>query len=354
MSINSAIQPNRPNIAEIFQKLQSEDYFIDRSFQRNLVWTEKQKVRLIETILTGFPMPEIYLWEQPINVATGSQRYSIVDGQQRTNAIFTFLTNEYSLKKSYLDDDNISASFTGKKWFELCDDDKAKVFQYIINVRHIPTYVTMEQIKNIFRRLNETDKALNPQELRHAAFSGKFLSAASDLASNIFFEENKIFSINQVRRMVDVQFISSLLIYLREGVVTENRKIINEVYERFNDHYEYREKDIQTVENFLGFWNGILDLGVNHLVSIFSKTVHVFPLFVIFCRCSEHAIDLPSTEEIIEFATEYEAQDWTQFESEKAEMLSAYKLASQQGTTGKPSRMARIELLSRFILRGFS
>ena len=72
-NLNAIIQSERPSVTNIVTKMRSSEYFVDNSFQRRLVWTEKQKIRLIETILTNYPMPEIYLWQQPADPEIGRQ-----------------------------------------------------------------------------------------------------------------------------------------------------------------------------------------------------------------------------------------------------------------------------------------
>ncbi len=41
--INERIQTTRPTISNLVSELRSESYFVDNSFQRRLVWVEKQK-----------------------------------------------------------------------------------------------------------------------------------------------------------------------------------------------------------------------------------------------------------------------------------------------------------------------
>ena len=61
------------------------------SYQRNAVWTNRQKSYLIDTILNGYPIPEIYIQED-IDEA-GHAMFIIVDGQQRLRAVLDFLDN---------------------------------------------------------------------------------------------------------------------------------------------------------------------------------------------------------------------------------------------------------------------
>ena len=41
-------------------------------FQRRLVWTSADKIRFIDTILSAYPFPEIYLANGAVNVDTGA------------------------------------------------------------------------------------------------------------------------------------------------------------------------------------------------------------------------------------------------------------------------------------------
>jgi uncharacterized protein with ParB-like and HNH nuclease domain len=54
-------------------------------FQRNPVWIHPQKSYLIDSILNGFPIPEIYM--QEFVDEGGNERHVIIDGQQRIISI---------------------------------------------------------------------------------------------------------------------------------------------------------------------------------------------------------------------------------------------------------------------------
>ncbi|MBF8274961.1 MAG: hypothetical protein HW390_34 [Candidatus Brocadiaceae bacterium] len=55
---------------------------LDPDFQRESVWSPKQKSELIESILMGIPLPLIYVKEDEKGV------YIIVDGRQRLTTLF--------------------------------------------------------------------------------------------------------------------------------------------------------------------------------------------------------------------------------------------------------------------------
>ena len=64
-------------------------------FQRNLVWRDIHKRDFIETILKGYPFPQIFIARGEINVDLMTSQSCVVDGQQRMNAIMEFIQDEY-------------------------------------------------------------------------------------------------------------------------------------------------------------------------------------------------------------------------------------------------------------------
>lgn len=251
MGYNSEINFTELNVASVVKGLRNGEYFVDRDFQRRLVWTDRQKVRLLETVLMEFPMPEVYVWQQAPDPETLAQTYSVVDGQQRMTSLRQFINNEWPLKKAYLDDERKSAEYSDKYWKDLSQDDKKRILEYRINSRLIPSGVSKDDIRRIFARLNETDRSLNPQELRNATLNGEFLSASVELADSDEMKALSIFSTNDVRRMLDVEFASQLLGYQRNGITNDSAKSINDLYDKFSNVYPEKNQDVKDIKKSL-------------------------------------------------------------------------------------------------------
>ena len=92
----------------------------DAYFQRNLVWREVHKRDFIETILKGFPFPQIFVSKGKVDVESMSTISCIVDGQQRCNAIVGFIDGEFEVG--------------GKKYADLTETQKADFLKYEIAV----------------------------------------------------------------------------------------------------------------------------------------------------------------------------------------------------------------------------
>ncbi len=61
-------------------------------FQRNYVWDIKRASKLIESIIIGIPIPQIFLYEENKN------KFIVIDGQQRYMSIFYFMKKRFPRK----------------------------------------------------------------------------------------------------------------------------------------------------------------------------------------------------------------------------------------------------------------
>ncbi len=74
--------------------------------------------------------------------------------------------------------------------------------------------VGIEQIREVFRRINATRYDLNAMEIHNARYEGELKACVEELARRPFFEIHRIFSRTEVRRMQDTRF---LLMYRNSG-----------------------------------------------------------------------------------------------------------------------------------------
>jgi uncharacterized protein with ParB-like and HNH nuclease domain len=63
-------------------------------FQRNYVWDIKRASKLIESLILGLPVPQVFLYEESRN------RFLVIDGQQRLLTLFFFSKGRFP-KKHY-------------------------------------------------------------------------------------------------------------------------------------------------------------------------------------------------------------------------------------------------------------
>ena len=91
---------NRKTVNEIFTMFDEGKLIVDDTYQRRSVWSEKDKVRLIETILLQLVIPELFFWKADTDPETGISTTHIVDGQQRIKAIYSFIIMNLNLNRN--------------------------------------------------------------------------------------------------------------------------------------------------------------------------------------------------------------------------------------------------------------
>ena len=199
-------------------------------FQRNPVWTEKQKSYLIDSILNEYPVPEIYM--QEIVSEKGEVKYVIVDGQQRIRAVLEFVNNEFAI------DPKDSPQWANLTFEELRPEEKKRIYEYDFVARYLPD-IDDTQIRAIFGRLNRNNVILNAQELRQATYWGPFIKTMNEIAENENWAKLDIFTSNDIKRMLDVEFVSELTIAILNG--HQNKKLtIEKYYQLYENEFSYR------------------------------------------------------------------------------------------------------------------
>jgi len=210
---NITSTPNDFNISTIFSLI---DNGVIRMppFQRNYVWDEKRASKLIESIILGLPVPQVFLYEQ------GKNAFYVIDGQQRLLSIYFFikqrfptkegrvllrqyLTGDIRIDSKILHDDKYFKNFALKLPSQTKEDknkfDGAKYetigdYKYTFDILRTIRSVVIKQnepeddssIYEIFNRLNTGGQNLYPQEIRMSLYYSDFY--------------RKLFEINELDR----------------------------------------------------------------------------------------------------------------------------------------------------------
>lgn len=80
--------PNDFNVLTIFNFIQSGAVKIP-GFQRNYVWDIKRASKLVESLILGLPVPQVFLYEEARN------KFLVIDGQQRLLSIYYFIKQRF-------------------------------------------------------------------------------------------------------------------------------------------------------------------------------------------------------------------------------------------------------------------
>lgn len=191
-------------------------------FQRNEVWTKAAQIMLIDTILNGIPIPKIYIKSI---MHEGNTYRVVIDGQQRLTAILKFVQDELPLKRPYV------GEYQDMVFSQLPADVQNEILRYKIDINEIYN-PTDREIRDLYSRVNKYTVQLNKQELRRADFPGDFIALAEELAETPFFEQAKIFTVKQRRRMLDVEYTEELLAIILEGI-QDKKDYLDSICEKY-------------------------------------------------------------------------------------------------------------------------
>lgn len=143
------------------------------SFQRNSVWDDTRKSRLIESMMLKIPLPMFYVSSDKDN------NWDVVDGLQRITTIKEFILGNYDSQKEKYDEKGFKLKkleFWRKLNGQTYDDIPGKLYNNIAETELSFTVInpdTPEEVKrNIFKRINTGGMPLTAQEIRHALYQG--------------------------------------------------------------------------------------------------------------------------------------------------------------------------------------
>lgn len=203
--------PNDFNVATLFSFIEKGVFEIP-GFQRNYVWSLIEASKLIESLILGLPIPQIFLYEQERN------KFLVVDGQQRLMSIYFFMKGRFprmekrnELKTILQDQKRISDEvFENDTFFsdfklELRGKlPKEEVTLRGLSYQALPEFsrtgfelrtircVVVKQISpkeedgdssifEIFNRLNAKAVNLTPQEIRFSLYRSDFMKSITRL-----------------------------------------------------------------------------------------------------------------------------------------------------------------------------
>jgi len=129
-------------------------------YQREFVYSGKQRDEVINTVKNGFPLNVMY-W-----VKKEDGNFEVLDGQQRTISIAQFVNGDFSIE------------FNGRTamFHNLTKEEQAQIMDYDLMIYHCEG--KDKEKLDWFKIINIAGEKLTDQELRNAVYTGSWLSDA--------------------------------------------------------------------------------------------------------------------------------------------------------------------------------
>lgn len=235
-------------VATILNQIEQGNIDLNPGFQRRNAWNDTKRSRLIESILIGYPIPEIVLAE-----SKGKRNsFVVIDGKQRLLTIAGYKDNE---KYKYWDRKNPKTAGLKSKYNALSYDDLFSDFNLLrifensaLRCTVISNYQSENSLYDIFYRLNAGSTKLSSQELRQALNKGKF----SEFLIQVTDEDNILRNVMNIKdpdkRLRDVEVLLRCMSFLEYAsdykgnllqFLDNKTKVFNE---RWDSDQEYIEK----------------------------------------------------------------------------------------------------------------
>lgn len=131
------------------------------AFQREFVYKDEQRDKVIDTVRKGYPLNVMY-WAATVESPGGNQQFEVLDGQQRTLSICKYVSGDFSIDAMYFEN--------------LPLDQQNQILDYKLTV-YVCEGPDSEKLE-WFRTINIAGAKLTDQELLNAVYTGPWLTDA--------------------------------------------------------------------------------------------------------------------------------------------------------------------------------
>lgn len=350
------IPSNNVKILELYNKLEAGHLDPSPDFQRKLVWKKQHKYQFIETILKNYPFPEVYIASVEIDVDSITASEVVVDGQQRLSTIREYIKGigDFESQRKI------------KSFRDLTVEEKKAFLNYPVSVKDLK-YIDRHIVTDIFTRINNTEYSLNAIEKSNAIYGdGEFIVFCKQLIDqdftadpemtdsiidpprkhriNHFFNSNEVFSDNDSRRMVSLQFIMNIVATLLDGEYFNRNLRLMHYIENFNESFPHKNIIEEKILRSLDFYDA-LNVDSN---SYWLNKSNVFTFIVELSAFDVSRVDLNvfklKLAEIESVALNYQAQN-----NNAGTEQARYVGFVQQGVNEKAARRFRGDLIRGYI-----
>lgn len=182
------------SIQSAYSWYREDKLFVNRRYQRKLVWTLEEKQRLIDSILKRYPVPAMLIAER----TGGDGSYEIIDGLQRLHAIVSFVegafkttdgksfdVKQFPTAKGYAD----AGLFASPGGDLLSQKEVSTLLDYPLALS-VMRNASDEEVNDVFGRINTYGHRLSDQERRQAGVENDFSRLVRQIACSLRGDES--------------------------------------------------------------------------------------------------------------------------------------------------------------------
>lgn len=252
----------------IARQLEKGTINLNPSFQRRDAWSNREKSKLIESLILGLPVPPIILAENKEK----KNSYIVIDGKQRLLSIRRFFSNdddsEKSFKKLRLSGLEILSDLNGMTYTDIErveNDYIANLENQSIRTIVIKNWPDESFLYTVFLRLNTGSKKLSSQELRQALKPGAFLNYLDDATAKSTAIMKMLNNKTADSRMKDIELALRYFAFKfnLESYKGNLKNFLDDTCEKLNKRWEYDnellENEFEQLEKAIEFSYDIME-----------------------------------------------------------------------------------------------
>jgi hypothetical protein len=324
--------PTNKKVRELITLVRDNKLISRPEFQRRLVWKIEDKNHFLDSVIKGYPFPEIYVADGDVNLDTGQGTQLLVDGLQRVSTLVQYFTGDETLKLTSI-----------PQYRSLADDQKTAFLQYDVAVRDLGA-ISTDQIVEVFKRINATSYSLTDIEISNAVYRGRFKEFAETLSINPFFTENNIFSSLDYRRMGDLRFAILITSTALAGYFNRDEEF-EAFLDRFNDEFP---EEHEVAANFQMTFDFVNECGFDRKSRIWRKADLFTVLIELYFALIQDKVRLQPSDVVANLSSFYSDIDAGSLS--QGDLAGIYYKAALQASNDRLNRVRRGVIIGSFAI----
>lgn len=158
------------SVATLIDLIQHQELELEPEFQRNFVWDKRMASLFIDSLLIGFPTPNLFFGRN-----SSREDFIVIDGLQRLKTIYFFITAQFSNGDGFRLVGLDGRSWDGCSYNELPLNLQRRLRNSVQNATVIDDIdFNPEIVHELFYRINTGGIPLTNQEVRNCVYIGEF------------------------------------------------------------------------------------------------------------------------------------------------------------------------------------
>ena len=220
------------NVATLIDLIHHQELELEPEFQRNFVWDKRMASLFIDSLLIGFPTPNLFFGRN-----SAREDFIVIDGLQRLKTLYFFITEKFSGSNSFKLVGLHGRSWDNCSFTELSLNHQRRLKNSIQNATIIDDIdFNPDIVHELFFRINTGGIPLTNQEVRNCVFIGEFNRTLHEVNSYPAWRE-LLGTPEPHTRLADIELVLRIM-----SLITEHEQYRPPMH-TFLSHFQAKHRD---------------------------------------------------------------------------------------------------------------